>query len=92
MKLTRAEARRHLARQARQEFGDRWLTAIRAFWGAWRELGLPEFDEAPGDQVLSAIGIVLAALKQAELHVDGAAEPLRAARATLGLPATAPLD
>lgn len=84
--MTGPEARRHLARMARREFGDRWVPAIDAFWGAWRCLGLPELDEADGAQVLSAMAIVLSALKAAELHVDGDAPALRAARAALGLP------
>ena len=86
MRMTGPEARRHLARMARREFGERWVPAIEAFWGAWRSLGLPELHEADGDQVLSAMAIVFAALKAAELHVDGDAPSLRAARAALGLP------
>lgn len=84
--MSRTRARRHLAAMARAEFGERWVPAIRAFWRAWRELGLPEMDQAPADRVLSAIGIVLAALKQAGEQLDGTAVPLRHARVALGLP------
>lgn len=91
-RLTRAGARRYLARMARREFGAKWLDAIRAFWRAWRALGLPEMDEAPAAQVLSSIGIVLGALSEAREHMGDRVAALRHARAALGMPPVGPVD